>query len=172
MTAPAGALDARFSQPEEPATEWSAVQAALEDAEIFWVSSLQQDGELHVTPLIAVWSEGALHFCTGPTEQKARNLERHPQCALTTGTNAFSGLDVVVHGEAVPLTDDSALTSLAASYVRKYGEDWRFSVKDGAFDSEDGGRAVVFRVEPTTVMAFSKEPFTQTRFRFRDERPA
>ena len=43
------------------------------------------DGRPHVTPLPAVWSDGALHFCTGPTEQKGVNLAANPACVLTTG---------------------------------------------------------------------------------------
>jgi hypothetical protein len=52
-----------------------------------------------VTPLIGVWKEEAMHFCIGLREQKARNLERNPRVALTTGNNAWArGLDVVVEG--------------------------------------------------------------------------
>jgi hypothetical protein len=37
-----------------------------------------------------------LHFCTGPGEQKSKNIEGNPQCCLTTGSDHFrSGLDTV-----------------------------------------------------------------------------
>ncbi len=47
----------------------------LEASEIFWLSTVRRDGRPHVTPLPAMWLDGALHFCTGPEEQKAKNLE-------------------------------------------------------------------------------------------------
>jgi hypothetical protein len=34
---------------------------------------VRADGRPHVTPLISVLVDGALHFCTGATEQKAKN---------------------------------------------------------------------------------------------------
>ena len=44
-------------------------------------------------------------FCTGPTEQKARNLEHARFVAVTTGVNTWQdGLDVVVEGTAERVT--------------------------------------------------------------------
>jgi hypothetical protein len=56
-----------------------------------------------------VWLDGALHFSTGATEQKALNLRGNPHVILTTGCNHWdAGLDVVVEGDAVQLTDSQA----------------------------------------------------------------
>ncbi|MBT2445035.1 pyridoxamine 5'-phosphate oxidase family protein, partial [Streptomyces sp. ISL-36] len=119
------------------------------------------------SPLIAVWSQGALNFCTGPDERKARNLAANRQVVLTTGTNSLSeGFDLVVEGEAVQVTDETRLRELSEAYVEKYGEDWRFEVRDGAFVG-DGGTALVFAVAPRTAFGFAKgDPFGQTRWRF------
>ena len=66
---------------------------------------MHTDGRRHVTPLVAVWLDDAVHFSTGPDEQKARNLAGSPWVALTTGANDWqSGLDVVVEGEAARVT--------------------------------------------------------------------
>jgi hypothetical protein len=123
-----------------------------------------------------MWLDGALHFCTGGGEQKARNLEFNPQCILTTGGNAFlSGLDVVVEGTATRVTDESLLKRLAAMWESKLN--WSFDVVDGGFrerTSEVAGEefhtkstAHVFAVAPTKILAFGKgEPFSQTRYRF------
>jgi hypothetical protein len=43
----------------------------LRAAEVFWITTVRPDGRLHVTPLIAARYDGALHFSTGPAEQKA-----------------------------------------------------------------------------------------------------
>jgi nitroimidazol reductase NimA-like FMN-containing flavoprotein (pyridoxamine 5'-phosphate oxidase superfamily) len=138
----------------------------LERAELYWLTTVRPDGRPHVTPLIGVWQDGAVHFCTGLREQKARNLEHHQRVALTTGSNAWArGMDVVVEGAAARVTDPRTLRRLADDYEAKYGSEWHFEVGDGAFRSGDDA-AAVFRVEPTKVLAFAKQPHAQTTFRF------
>jgi hypothetical protein len=59
---------------------------------------------------VAVWLDGAIHFATGATEQKALNLTGNPHAVLTTGCNTWDArLDVVVEGDAVQVTDDHIL---------------------------------------------------------------
>jgi len=120
-----------------------------------------------VTPLVAVWLENALHFCTGPTEQKAVNLRANPNVILTTGCNQWDqGLDIVVEGEAVQVTDDHGLEGLAEAWARKWDGRWHYEVHGGAFQHEGGGTALVFSVTPTKILAFAKGSFGQTRHRF------
>src|SRR4051794_3096956 len=130
---PVAELDARFSSKGAAPREWSDAEEVLERAAIFWVSTVRPDGRPHVTPLISVWLEGALYFCTGPDERKAKNLARNSHCVLTTGCNTIDeGLDVVVEGDAVQVSDEAKLRRIADAYVSKYGSDWRFEVRDGA----------------------------------------
>jgi general stress protein 26 len=173
---PTAELDKRFSSDEAAPRPWSEVLDAIEQAEIFWLSTVRRDGRPHVTPLPAMWLEGALHFCTGPGEQKFTNIEANPECVLTTGTDRFlSGLDIVVEGSATRVTDEAMLERLAAMWESKF--DWPFEVADGAFreraseiagaEFDERGTAWVFGVSPTKVLAFGKgEPFSQTRYRF------
>jgi general stress protein 26 len=163
---PVAELDARFSDSGVSTTSWADVRRTIQEAEIFWISTVRSDGRPHVTPLPAVWQEGALYFCTGADEQKGVNLARNGNCALTTGNNAWkSGLDVVVEGNARRVTDDARLHSLADAWESKYHGDWQFDVVNGAFTHE-AGEAIVFEVVPTKVLAFAKGEFAQTRFRF------
>src|ERR671911_608027 len=112
--APTADLHTGFSAPSARATPWEDVVVVLETAELFWISTVRSDGRPHVTPLPAVWHDGRLHFCTGPAEQKAVNLARNRRVALTTGTNRWKeGLDLVVEGSAVQVTDDARLRTLA-----------------------------------------------------------
>jgi nitroimidazol reductase NimA-like FMN-containing flavoprotein (pyridoxamine 5'-phosphate oxidase superfamily) len=165
-TDPTGTVDPRFGDEGAGPTPWSDVREALAEAELFWLSTVRVDGRPHVTPLIAVLVDDTLHFCTGVTEQKARNLERNRSCTITTGSNAWArGLDVVVDGEAVTITDDARLQRIADTYEAKYGSVWHFDVKDGAFDG-GGGPAHVFEIRPAAVFAFAKDPHSQTRFDF------
>jgi len=163
--APTTTLDANFSSPEATPTPWEQGQHILEDAGTFWISTVRPDGRPHVTPLIAVWHDGAIYFCTGAGERKAKNLAANSNCILTTGTNDLNdGLDVVVEGEAVRVTDDDLLRRLAALWESKHG--WKFDAHDGEFHHE-AGSALVFEVAPVKAFGFGKgEPYSQTRWRF------
>jgi general stress protein 26 len=165
---PTAEFDSRFSDPEAGPTPWSDAAQVLEHAELYWLTTVRADGRPHVTPLIGVADGAAVHFCTGLREQKARNLEHRRQVALTTGTNTWEeGLDVVVEGTAVRITDRDALQRLADAYEAKYGSVWHFDVGEDGFGAGED-TAAVFRIEPAKVLAFAKEPHAQTRYRFTD----
>src|SRR5579862_6495875 len=121
MNQPVTTLDERFSDEHAVATSWAETRRALEGAELFWISTVRADGRPHVTPLVAVWLDDAIYFATGPAEQKALNLRGNPHVILTTGCNRWdAGLDVVVEGNAAPVSDDSVLGGLAQAWGRKW----------------------------------------------------
>ena len=164
-------LDQQFSAPEVKATAWDEVRRTIEDAQLFWISTVRADGRPHVTPLVAVWVDDALHFCTGPAEQKAVNLEANSQVILTTGSNTWDeGLDVVVEGQAKRVTDPAMLRRLANAWTRKWDGFWQYEAGEGVFKHE-GGEALVFGVSPTKVLSFDKRTGSASRHRF-DDRPA
>jgi hypothetical protein len=167
---PVGELDGRYSSPGAAPTPWAVVTEALERAEIFWVSTVRPDGRPHVTPLIAIWLDNAVHFTTGAEERKALNLSTNPACTMTTGCNAMhEGVDIVVDGNARRNQDDVTLQRLADLYKAKY--DWTFTVQDGTLTDGDLP-ALVFTVTPDTIFAFNKgEPFAQTRWQFKPDAP-
>ena len=150
-------LNQGFSEPGATAPPWPQIAAELARAEIFWLSTVRVDGRPHVTPLPAVWDADALHFCTGDAEQKSRNLLRDRRCVLTTGTNALrGGVDVVVEGTAVRVTDRDRLASLAALWKSKL--DWDFQVGDDAFRDGDGRTGLVFAVRPGRCSRSARTP--------------
>ena len=167
MRTPTTALDDRFSDPDAAPTPWATTVRTLADAQLFWITTVRADGRPHVTPLVAVWLDDALHFCTGAAEQKAVNLRSRPDVVLTTGRDEWDrGLDVVVEGRAVRTTDEALLRRLADAWREKWDGQWRFEVRDGTFHHPDGGQALVFTVTPTKVFAFAKATFAQTRHVF------
>jgi len=112
-----------------------------------------------------VWDGGALHICTGEGEQKAANLRRNPQCALSTGTDKLhDGTDVVVEGRAERITDHGRLVELAGLWKARH--DWDYRVLEDTFDDGAGHTGLVFAVRPAKVLAFGKKPHSQTRYRF------
>ncbi|MBB4852865.1 hypothetical protein HNP40_000231 [Mycobacteroides chelonae] len=103
-------------------------------------------------------------FCTGPTEQKARNLEANAAAAVATGVSTWhDGHDVVVEGTAERVVDAATLRNVADAYFEKYGEDWKFTPSDGGFGEGDQF-AVVHKVVASKVLFFTKKPHGQTRY--------
>jgi general stress protein 26 len=166
MKDPTTELDERFSDPGAKATSWEAARAILETAEISWISTVRVDGRPHVTPLVAVWHDGALYFTTGPEEQKAVNLRHNPQVVVTTGCNDWrEALDVVVEGRARRVIEPQVLERLAAAWTAKWDGRWEYGVCDDGFQYGGGVVAHVFEVEPVKVLAFGRGGFSHTRHR-------
>ena len=64
MNTPVTTLDRRYSQPDAAAAGWEDTRHVLESAELFWISTVRADGRPHVTPVVAVWAEGAFGATT------------------------------------------------------------------------------------------------------------
>jgi nitroimidazol reductase NimA-like FMN-containing flavoprotein (pyridoxamine 5'-phosphate oxidase superfamily) len=170
-----GQIDPRYGDASATAPPWDDIERLLTDAQLYWLITVRVDGRPHAVPLVGVWHDGAFAFCTGPGEQKARNLDANPHVAVTTGatgaTGWDSGKDVVVEGTATRVTDAEALQELADAWFAKYGEDWKWEVRGAEFvdlsrsgDSAAGG-AWVYRVAAAKVMAFG-DAHGQTAYRF------
>lgn len=157
-------LDLRFSEPGATAPAWRDVSALLAVAELYWMTTVRADGSPHMTPLVGLWQGDVFVFCTGPTEQKARNLDANRTVAVATGVSTWNdGHDVVVEGTAERVLDAAALQNLADAYFEKYGEDWKFTPSEGGFGEGDQF-AVVYKVVPSKVLSFTKNPHGQTRY--------
>jgi nitroimidazol reductase NimA-like FMN-containing flavoprotein (pyridoxamine 5'-phosphate oxidase superfamily) len=149
------------------ATPWTEADERLQNAGVYWLATVRSGGSPHVTPLIAVWLDGALYFCAGDPDLKTKNLAANRKVVVTTGNNALKdGLDIVVEGEAVVVTDAARIRGVGDAFVAKYGEDWRLPSIDGVD---------LFEVAPVKVFGFgrgdAKGPppqggFSQTRWRF------
>jgi general stress protein 26 len=169
MPEPRTHLDQRFSEPTASPITWDETRARIQQAELFWIATVRADGRPHVTPIVAVWYGGALHFCTGAEEQKALNLAANANVALTTGSNEWNtGVDIVLEGRAEKVTDRDRLIELAAAWQDKWDGRWTFDVGEGGFTHSGGssGVAEVYVVRATRAFAFGKAPASQTTYRF------
>jgi general stress protein 26 len=172
MSDPVTTIDQEYSDPTASAVEWEETRAAVETAELFWISTVRRDGRPHVTPVVATWFDGAIWFSTGAGEQKFANLRSNSHVVLTTGCNRWdSGLDVVVEGDAVRVTDDVVLGRVAEAFTSKWDGRWQYTARDGCFRGSDGsGEAMVFSVTPVKIFAHAKgDPFGATVHRFAGE---
>jgi hypothetical protein len=148
-------------------TPWVRARRRLEDAETYWLATVRPDGRPHVMPVLAVWVDGALHFCAGAATRKAKNLKRDSHCVITARNDA---LDLVIEGQAMQVRDDATLSRVAEGYASKYG--WPVVVRGGAFYGEGAPSAgpppyEVYEVVPTVIFGFgTDETSTATRWRF------
>jgi general stress protein 26 len=158
-----------FSSDDAIPTKWEHGRRELRDAEVYWLSTVRPDGRPHVTPLLGIWLDGALYFCTGREERKAKNVARNPRCVLTTGSNKLHGLDIVVEGQAATVSEPAELRRVADTFESKYGA--HFTAPEGNWfglgDSIRQNHVLVLRVAPLTAFGFGKgTPSSQTRWSF------
>jgi nitroimidazol reductase NimA-like FMN-containing flavoprotein (pyridoxamine 5'-phosphate oxidase superfamily) len=172
MNEPITTLDTRHGVPHGGVTSWEETRRVLETAELFWLSTVRANGRPHVTPLVAVWHDGTIHFTATDTAQKTVNLRGNPHVILTTGCNQKEGLNVVVEGDAVQITDQDTLERLASVWATKWNGSWPYQVRNGYFHlyDEDEHRVLtdsnlVFSVKLTRIFAFDVGR-NQTRYQF------
>jgi nitroimidazol reductase NimA-like FMN-containing flavoprotein (pyridoxamine 5'-phosphate oxidase superfamily) len=164
---PVTELSATGTSADVTAVPWTEAEQRLQNAGVYWLSTVRPDGRPHVTPLIGVWLEGALYFDTVYPDRKAKNLAANPNVVITTGSNALRDeLDIVVEGEAVVVRDEAKVSRVGDAFVAKYGEPWRLPGLDGVN---------LFEVAPATAFGFGRGDavgppphggFSQTRWRF------
>src|SRR4029077_18218438 len=100
--------------------------------------------------------DGAVYVTTGPDERKAKNLAVNAHCVLTTGCNTLEdGLDVIIEGEAVRVTEPTPLHRVADAFAAKYlprdaAGVFHEGLRDGTFVTENGP-TVLFEVRPETA---------------------
>jgi len=158
-----------FSESSAHATPWPTALRELQQAPLFWLSTVRPDGRPHVTPLLAVWTSGALYFATGDQERKTRNLNSNRHCVMTTGTNVLDGLDITIEGRAEVVPDPAERSTTADAYEAKYGD--LLTSPDGTWhglgDTIRSGKVLLYRIDPEVGFAFGKgESYSQTRYRF------
>ncbi|GHC70926.1 pyridoxamine 5'-phosphate oxidase [Nocardiopsis terrae] len=159
-----------FSSTGAPPVPWGRARAVLTDAPLYWVTTVRPDGRPHAVPLLGVWVNGSVCFCTGREERKALNLAANPHCAMSTGDNRLEGgPDVIVEGTGAPVDDPAGLDRIAEAYEHKYGT--AVTAEGGTWyglgDSVRENAVLVVRVTPAKAFAFGKAPvFSQTRYTF------
>jgi general stress protein 26 len=168
---PETTVDPRFSSEDAKPTEWSAARDQLRDAKSYQLTTVRRDGRPHQMTIAGVWLDETFSFTTSSGEQKAHNLEAgNHHVILTAGNSGWDGMDVVLEGDAVEVTDADRLRGLVDAYRTKYDDFFQFRLVDGRFTGPgDIGSALVYDVRARKAFGFAKgETFSQTRWRFSD----
>jgi hypothetical protein len=168
-TTPEATLDPRFSSEDATPTEWSAARDQLRDAKSYQLTTVRADGRPHQTTIAGVWVDEVFSFTTSQGEQKAHNLRagnRH--VIVTAGNSDWDGMDVILEGEAVDVTDADRLGRRVDAYRTKYDDWFGFRLVDGRFVAPGAiGPVLVYDVRARKAFGFRKgDTFSQTRWRF------
>src|SRR5688500_7925055 len=115
-----GKIDTRYGDPSATTPPWDDIERLLTDAQLYWIITVRTDGRPHAVPLVGVWHDGAFAFCTGPEEQKQRNLDANPLVAVTTGTTGAGGSN---SGEEI-VGGGSTLRVEAAAAMQTSADEW------------------------------------------------
>src|SRR3954447_10598052 len=78
-----------------------------------WISTTDPNGGTHLAGVGAIWLDGPGWFTSGARTRKSRNIATKPSCAICV---SLKGLDLVVEGEAIRVTDEATLQRLADAY--------------------------------------------------------
>ena len=134
--------------------DWASVEQRLVDSLHYWVATVRRDGRPHVVPVDGIWLDGGCYFGGDPATVHVRNLRRDGRTMLHLEDGESA---VIVEGVAEWVTPSkSDAKRLVAAAKAKYGYS----------NSAASYLAGVWRLEPTTVLAWTQLYVDATRFRF------
>ena len=148
---------------------WSRALKQLEagTAASYWLATTKPDRRPHVAAVGALWVDGKVYFTSGTRTRKGRNLAANPECAFSV---SLKGLDLVVEGSAVRITDRPTLLRLAQRYA---AQGWPASVSGEALTAKYSAPSAgpppwnLYVVRPITAFGVATaEPWGATRWQF------
>src|SRR5215216_1773388 len=132
-----------------------------------FLGTVRPDGHPHAAGVGALWYDGDMYIVSGPETRKSRNLAANPASTIAMG---LQGIDLVLEGDAIRVTDRETLETLAALY-REGG--WPAEVEGDAFTAPYSAPSAgpppwyLYRFTGHTVFGVATaEPYGATRWRF------
>ena len=133
---------------------WEEVDERLTSALHYWLVTTRPDGRPHVVPVDGMWLDGACYFGGDPATVHARNLRADPRAAIHLDDAQAA---TIAEGVAEVHTPKlSFAQQLDAAARKKYGYSAGANLYLGG----------VWRLRPTTVLAWTRLDQDATRFRF------
>ena len=162
-----------------PTVDWAAITTTLDEwagpapdahnSRSTWLTTLNEDGSPHVTPVGALWMDGTFWFQTGQVTKKARNVARDPRCTIAT---SIRGADVILEGVAEKVTDPAGVAEAAKRWADSgwpAEPDASGTGITAPFNAPNQGPPPwdVYRIAPrSALVCLGEEPGGLTRFRF------
>lgn len=137
---------------------WDDVESRLAASPRYWLATVWpgEVGVPHLMPVWALWIEGALWFSSSNRSRKARNLDAHPRCSVSTDDPLAP---IVVEGTAERRTDLAEREAVVAAMNTKYDVEYDVDFLDPDVNA-------TFRVRPEKVLALTEAEFTASPTRF------
>ena len=137
---------------------WQWAQTMLVEAPVYWIASVRPDGRPHVTPIWAVWVDGAFWMEGGRRTRRFRNLTANPAAVVTIERDDDA---LILEGDAGLVTDlDETLVERLLEAYRKY-------LPTHGYQAErENWRDGIWRVVPHKVLGWSNFPADATRWTF------
>ena len=117
----AAAETAQPAQPAERARCRPAIEAALRDDPVVWLSSVQADGRPHLVPVWFHWDGDRILAFSKPHARKVDNLRDQPSVMLAVGTPGPE-FEVELIEAMAELPDEPATTVMPDGFGAKYRE--------------------------------------------------
>jgi hypothetical protein len=134
----------------------------------FFLGTVRPDGRPHAAAVGALWHDGDLYIVSGAETRKSRNLAANLACTISVG---LEGIDLILEGEAIRVTDQPTLEALARLY-REGG--WPAQVEGDAFTAPFSAPSAgpppwyLYRLVLHTAFGVATaEPNGATRWRFK-----
>lgn len=137
---------------------WTWALARLQESHDFWLATVSPDGRPHLTPVWAVWDDGALWFSAGPKSRKIRNIRAGSAASVSTEDPENP---VVLEGGVELVTETDQVLRFVAVVNVKYRTEYPVE-----FFSPD--QAVVARIRPVWAFGLMSSDFdgSPTRWTF------
>ena len=133
----------------------------------YWLATTKPDGRPHVAAVGALWVDGKIYFTSSSRTRKGRNLAAKPDCVCSV---SLTGIDLVVEGTALRITDRPTLLRLAKRYA---DQGWPASVSGDAITAEYSAPSAgpppwnLYVLRPATAFGVATaKPFGATRWQF------
>jgi PPOX class probable F420-dependent enzyme len=137
---------------------WTWALARLRESHDFWKATVWPDGRPHLTPVWAVWDDGALWFSASPRSRKMRNIRAGSAVSVSTEDPENP---VVLEGTVELVTESERLVRFVAVVNVKYRTEYPLE-----YFSPD--QAAVGRVSPARAVGLMSSDFegSPTRWTF------
>ena len=106
----------------EKLTTGSAPAPDAMNSRTTWLSTVNEDGSPHVTPVGALWLGGTFWFQTGAGTRKGRNVAHDPRCSIAV---SIQDADVVYDFCNLGLSKRSSLEQRSCDQDRDNGKNIR-----------------------------------------------
>ena len=139
-----------FKYPQLPPLTEEEVTAFLNQAVFARLGTLNEDGTIHMTPILFKYEAGQILMPTQDVSRKIKNIKRDKHVSVLIDTTAFPFKGVLIYGTA-ELDYDQVVEQRTAVFERTRSHE---EAQAYAEQLSDCWQCVIIRVTPTRIVSF------------------